>query len=227
MQCVAHFDNSADNFANPDPTKEVTWGEQTWEEMMFGWFEMALTDQDLTKPADLQAARVKEFLEVADNTKIDEQLAAMIRNALKDDKTFEMAGYQLMELVPQIDRICVTGVENDKIRLKRLQERLGLQTSFKSKSTVIRTKGQSLADYIAGDQTVVNQSLEKTEGSVMVNMSRKDIRSSLHVPVVIDGVKSTVNFWSSEAGAFPPQAVKILEQVAKLMAEGSTKVAEK
>jgi hypothetical protein len=195
--------------------------------MMFGWFEMALTDQDLTKPADLQAARVKEFLEVADNTKIGEQLAAMIRNALKDDKTFEIAGYQLMELVPQIDRICVTGIEKDKIRLKYLQERLGLQTSFKSKSTVIRTKGQSLADYIAGEQTVVNQSLEKTEGSVMVNMSRKDIRSSLHVPVVIDGVKSTVNFWSSEAGAFPPQAVKILEQVAKLMAEGSTKVAEK
>jgi peroxiredoxin len=227
MHCVAHFDNSPDNFANPDPAKEVTWGEQTWEEMMFGWFEMALTDQDLTKPADLQAARVKEFLEVAENTKIDEQLKAMVRNALKDDKTFEMASYQLMELVPQIDRICVTGIEKDRIRLKYLQERLGLQTSFKSKSTVIRTKGQSLADYIQGDQSVVNQSLEKTEGSVMVNMSRKDIRSSLHVPVVIDGVKTTINFWSSEAGAFPPQAVKILEEVAHLMAEGSTKVAGK
>ena len=48
--------------ANPDPTKEVGWGEQTWEEMMFGWFEMALADQDLTQPATASALRVKEFL---------------------------------------------------------------------------------------------------------------------------------------------------------------------
>lgn len=30
------FDNSVQNKANPDPTKTVTWGEQTWEEMVFG-----------------------------------------------------------------------------------------------------------------------------------------------------------------------------------------------
>ncbi len=47
LYCVAHFDNSADNYSNPNPNKEVTWGEQTWEEMMFGWFEMSLADQDL------------------------------------------------------------------------------------------------------------------------------------------------------------------------------------
>ncbi len=225
LHCVAHFDNSADNYANPDPTKEVTWGEQTWEEMMFGWFEMSLADQDLTKPATEQAERVKEFLEVADTTQLDEQMKALARTALKDDKSFELIGYQLMELVPQIDRICVTSVEKGRIRLKFLQERLGLDTSFRSKSTIIRTKGQSLADYIQGDKTVVNPTLANTQGSVMVNMSRKDIRSSMHVPVEIDGAPATINFWSSEASAFPPQAVKILEEVAHLMAEGATKVA--
>jgi hypothetical protein len=30
------FDNSSQNKANPDPDREVTWGEQTWEEMVFG-----------------------------------------------------------------------------------------------------------------------------------------------------------------------------------------------
>ncbi|HEY0686497.1 MAG TPA: redoxin domain-containing protein [Steroidobacter sp.] len=30
------FDNSSQNKANPDPNREVTWGEQTWEEMVFG-----------------------------------------------------------------------------------------------------------------------------------------------------------------------------------------------
>lgn len=38
IDCVAHFDNSANNAANPDPTKDVKWGDQTWEEMMIGWF---------------------------------------------------------------------------------------------------------------------------------------------------------------------------------------------
>jgi hypothetical protein len=38
MICTAHFDNSANNLANPDPTQEVTWGEQTWDEMMFGFY---------------------------------------------------------------------------------------------------------------------------------------------------------------------------------------------
>ncbi|HLG17629.1 MAG TPA: thiol-disulfide isomerase [Blastocatellia bacterium] len=38
LDCVAHFDNSTRNKYNPDPAKEVRWGDQTWEEMMIGWF---------------------------------------------------------------------------------------------------------------------------------------------------------------------------------------------
>ncbi|MCI0487558.1 MAG: heme-binding domain-containing protein [Blastocatellia bacterium] len=38
IDCVAYFDNSEKNKFNPDPTKEVRWGDQTWEEMMIGWF---------------------------------------------------------------------------------------------------------------------------------------------------------------------------------------------
>ena len=38
----AHFDNSPNNRFNPDPTKEVHYGEQTWEEMMIGFFDVAV-----------------------------------------------------------------------------------------------------------------------------------------------------------------------------------------
>ena len=31
------WDNSADNPGNPDPSREVLWGEQTWDEMLNGW----------------------------------------------------------------------------------------------------------------------------------------------------------------------------------------------
>lgn len=51
IECTAHFDNSANNPANPDATKEVKWGDQSWEEMMIGWFDVAF-DRTLD-PADL------------------------------------------------------------------------------------------------------------------------------------------------------------------------------
>jgi mono/diheme cytochrome c family protein len=41
LDCVAHFDNSAKNKYNPDPTQTVRWGDQTWEEMMIGWYSIA------------------------------------------------------------------------------------------------------------------------------------------------------------------------------------------
>jgi hypothetical protein len=37
LLCTAHFDNSTANKANPDPDKKVTWGDQTWDEMMIGY----------------------------------------------------------------------------------------------------------------------------------------------------------------------------------------------
>ena len=226
MHCVAHFDNSEDNLANPDPSAEVGWGEQTWEEMMFGWFDMALADQDLTKPATASSYRVKEFQAAADSIRLDDQLKAMARRALESDKAFERFAWQLFELVPQLDRMCVTGIENDKLRLKFLHERLGLRTSLRSRSTLIKTEGQSLAAYAENDQVAVNQDMAGAAGSIMAGMAHKDIRASMHVPVVVGGVRSTVNFWSSEAGAFPPQAVKLLEEAARLMT-ADTSVAQK
>src|SRR3954467_3748297 len=38
LEVIAHFDNSTGNKFNPDPTKDVRWGDQTWEEMMIGFF---------------------------------------------------------------------------------------------------------------------------------------------------------------------------------------------
>jgi mono/diheme cytochrome c family protein len=38
LEVIAHYDNSANNKFNPDPSKDVRWGDQTWEEMMIGFF---------------------------------------------------------------------------------------------------------------------------------------------------------------------------------------------
>ena len=38
VEVIAHFDNSTANKFNPDPSKDVRWGDQTWEEMMIGFY---------------------------------------------------------------------------------------------------------------------------------------------------------------------------------------------
>ncbi len=43
------FDNSANNPSNPDPTAEVRYGEQSWDEMMIGFFDVVV-DAALDKP---------------------------------------------------------------------------------------------------------------------------------------------------------------------------------
>lgn len=45
IECTAHFDNSDKNLNNPDPTKIVRWGDQTWEEMMIGWLDYYYTNE--------------------------------------------------------------------------------------------------------------------------------------------------------------------------------------
>ena len=53
LQAVAWYDNSRNNPHNPDPDSLVTWGDQTYHEMMVGFFDVAV-------PADMGKA---EFFE--------------------------------------------------------------------------------------------------------------------------------------------------------------------
>lgn len=49
LQAVAWFDNSRNNPHNPDPDAAVRWGEQTYDEMMVGFFDVAV-DPSFDKP---------------------------------------------------------------------------------------------------------------------------------------------------------------------------------
>jgi len=42
IECTAHFDNSPNNPYNPDPKATVRFGEQSWEEMMIGFMDIAI-----------------------------------------------------------------------------------------------------------------------------------------------------------------------------------------
>jgi mono/diheme cytochrome c family protein len=53
IMSTAWYDNSAANKANPDPTKDVRWGDQTWEEMQYTGFLYSIPSRRL-KPASGQ-----------------------------------------------------------------------------------------------------------------------------------------------------------------------------
>jgi hypothetical protein len=50
IQMEAHYDNSPENLSNPDPTKSVRWGDQTFEEMMIGTLSMTPAQPVNTTP---------------------------------------------------------------------------------------------------------------------------------------------------------------------------------
>jgi peroxiredoxin len=51
LLCTAHFDNSENNLSNPDPKRDVRWGEQTWDEMMIGYFTTLPGQAPSSEPA--------------------------------------------------------------------------------------------------------------------------------------------------------------------------------
>ena len=53
IRVSAHFDNSPANRANPDPKSTVRWGDQTWEEMMIGFFS-TVVDPPAATPSQPQ-----------------------------------------------------------------------------------------------------------------------------------------------------------------------------
>jgi hypothetical protein len=64
IECTAHFDNSADNPENPDPTKTVIWGQQSWDEMMVGFFNLVF---DAKTPAKALFPDHKDHADIAQN----------------------------------------------------------------------------------------------------------------------------------------------------------------
>jgi peroxiredoxin/mono/diheme cytochrome c family protein len=55
--CTAHFDNSAGNLANPNPNQPVRWGDQTWQEMMIGYFS-TISPRESANPSGAELSPV-------------------------------------------------------------------------------------------------------------------------------------------------------------------------
>lgn len=56
FQCIAHYDNSKGNSANPDPNQAVKWGPQTWDEMMVCGLEYIVESGAKARPVPGEAS---------------------------------------------------------------------------------------------------------------------------------------------------------------------------
>ena len=70
--CRAVFDNSEANLANPDPTASVRWGEQSWEEMMLGFFDVMLPRSEERKAATKPVTTGLDVVGLFDTADTDE-----------------------------------------------------------------------------------------------------------------------------------------------------------
>jgi hypothetical protein len=55
------WDNSPQNVGNPDPTKAVHWGDQTWNEMGIGFFGFRYVDETAANFLADRAAKEKQI----------------------------------------------------------------------------------------------------------------------------------------------------------------------
>ena len=218
LHCTAHYDNSPENLANPDASQLVRFGEQTWEEMMFGWFDMALVDQDLQQP-QTTISRTADFNQrVKDGTiGLDDEMRAVARQALRSPEDFELFCTRLQELLPQLDRVCVTYLDQGKLRPRQVYELTVLKTPLRTTGSFVFAEGEELATY--GDATApkVHADLMQLPGSLAKRLARKGLASSAHIPLSIEGRGHSVNFWSTERDAFSPAAVELLASLVREM----------
>jgi peroxiredoxin len=247
MDCYARFDNSEDNLNNPDPKAAVRFGDQTFEEMMIGFFEASSAKEDLQNPnvAYKPLTRLEKFNVIMAATKgePDDNVKTIAYLALVNPEFFANLDDVLRLMIPQLDRVCITTVKDGKVvefmgpsslqrhhhaeegdkeveqAIVEARKKHGkkMPESIRSPLPPVDAEGEGLADYLTSAKPVVNNDLTKAKGKLMEKMVERGAKSSLHVPAEIQGQKVTINFWSLDENAFPPMAEALLTGVAQIM----------
>jgi peroxiredoxin/mono/diheme cytochrome c family protein len=215
IHCEAWFDNSADNIANPDPTAAVRWGDQTWEEMMIGYFDATPA---VALAAKISGSRTAEFLKNQKNGSghPDETLSKLAKIAFKSDKDLAQFREALQAFAPQLDRLCWTTVEGENLIVKKCIQDSAHEKEVGGAGRKVPAKWMKLSTYAAAKEPVLHQRLADAGGIDLQYMS-KAYQSSYHLPIQKDGLPGSINFWSAEKDAFPPELTKMLGELVKGM----------
>lgn len=216
MVCVAHYDNSENNLANPNPNETVRWGDQTWEEMMIGYFDVTLADQDLTKKV-AKVNRKELFLKAYAESKpeVSADLKAAAPKAASTADDFAKFAAAVKGLLPQVDRICLNTTDGGD-SLEILQANPDPGPTRAGAGFKIANVKLHLSELANKDKTTVYPQTSDVKAQDFRLLSRR-FASSVHVPITVNGKRASLNVWSGDADAFPPEAVSLIEEIAKAM----------
>lgn len=133
IECTAVYDNSKDNPANPDPSKWVTFGEQTWQEMLIGFFiAVEPLDRSKTTPGELADA-VDDLVQQARRPRRGERRGEraldVTRESLDVVRTAgELAGIREAREVSELEHI-ISGALNELKKQQLAGEQSGDQAT--------------------------------------------------------------------------------------------------
>lgn len=216
LDCVAHFDNSEKNFSNPDPSKAVRWGDQTWDEMMIGYFDMALANQDLTNASS--NPRTESVIKKIDQGEelVDGRVKKLASKALRTDGGMTALGVVAATKLNNLDRICVSTINGGEIEIVRVIQRPEFQQVVGGKGVKTTAEKSMLGNRIKSEEAFVIDDLA-AESAADAEFMSKAFGSSFHVPIEFEGKKATINFWSAEPSAFPESIQTRLIELASAM----------
>ncbi|MGE3806306.1 MAG: redoxin domain-containing protein [Gemmataceae bacterium] len=105
MHVVAHYDNSENNLSNPDPKELVRWGDQTWEEMLIGYFDIAVPrgQEPVAVDDNSPQARARDILQQYDANKDGKIQRTEVPENLK--KVFDLIDRNKDEIVTEEELI--------------------------------------------------------------------------------------------------------------------------
>jgi hypothetical protein len=210
LHCEARYNNSSSNLANPDPAQTVRWGEQTWEEMMIGYYDRTLAAEDRIKhPVSAPERPAAKAL-----PKLDPELAELAHAALSSKSAFDAFAKAVHEKLPQVDRVCVTSVDDSIYFVRRSAYPGKAVARFAEAGFKAPMKMVPFSTFAVFNRIVSLPDLNAMGSSPQLKMITAALKSSAHVPVSIDGLPSNVNFWSASEKAFPEESLAMLQSLA-------------
>jgi hypothetical protein len=146
----------------------------------------------------------------------------LARGALRSERGLERLTAELRQLVPQLDRVCWTAVEDGQLVVKQCVQEPSLEGRVGGAGRKVPAARVALAKYAAEGRPRVHDDLAAERGLDRLDLvfMARAYGASCHVPVKIDGRPGTINFWSTEKQAFPQEATNLLAEIAAAMADG-------
>jgi hypothetical protein len=120
--------------------------------------------------------------------------------------------------LPQVDRVCVTSVQDGNYVVQRSAYpgktvSHFAETGFKAPSRMVPLTGFAMFNRL-----VSLPDLNALGSAPQMKMITAALKSSVHVPVAVDGLPSNVNFWSAQEKAFPDESLAMLQSLAAAVA---------